>query len=383
MRLSGGRWRLGGVLVLVLLGGWPEAQAELALDLEAVPFDAEHWDLAEAEGALTQHAGRSSLHLEGGMAILQGVDLRNGVVEVDVALPDARSFVGVAWRRVSPGDYEHFYLRPHQSGNPDACQYTPVFNGLTGWQLYAGSEHAAPIVFDQEWTRVRIVFWEHRARIYVNGGEPKLVIHELKHDVRKGQIGLSVPASFASAWFSRFRFGHLDASPYEEREVVEPNALVEPGTVFEWSVSQTFAEDRLEGRSQLDSEDLQAQRWTKLEAESTGLLNLARLQGIHPGADTCFARISVTSEQAQSVPVAFGFSDRVKVYLNRRLLYAGDNTYASRDYRFLGTIGTFDQLALPLVPGANELVFAVSESFGGWGLMARFAEDAEVSLDTP
>ena len=28
-------------------------------------------------------------------------------------------------------------------------------------------------------------------------------------------------------------------------------------------------------------------------------------------------------------------------------------------------------LDLSLEPGANELVFAVSESFGGWGVMAR------------
>lgn len=33
----------------------------------------------------------------------------------------------------------------------------------------------------------------------------------------------------------------------------------------------------------------------------------------------------------------FGCSDRAKVYLNGRLLYAGDNGYASRDYRHLGT----------------------------------------------
>ena len=46
----------------------------------------------------------------------------------------------------------------------------------------------------------------------------------------------------------------------------------------------------------------------------------------------------------------------------------------TRDYRFLGSIGYWDRLYLPLVPGENELVLAVSENFGGWGLQARLAE---------
>ena len=29
-------------------------------------------------------------------------------------------------------------MRPHKSGKPDALQYTPVFNGLSAWQLYYG-----------------------------------------------------------------------------------------------------------------------------------------------------------------------------------------------------------------------------------------------------
>ena len=70
----------------------------------------------------------------------------------------------------------------------------------------------------------------------------------------------------------------------------------------------------------------------------------------------------------------FGFSDRAVVYLNRRALYRGDDTYRSRDYRFLGSIGWWDTLYLPLVEGDNELVVAVSETFGGWGVQARFPE---------
>ena len=74
------------------------------------------------------------------------------------------------------------------------------------------------------------------------------------------------------------------------------------------------------------------------------------------------------------MPLRFGYSDRVRVFLNGSLLYAGDNGYRSRDFRYLGTIGLFDSVPLALRPGDNELVMAVSESFGGWGVLAKVGE---------
>jgi hypothetical protein len=74
---------------------------------------------------------------------------------------------------------------------------------------------------------------------------------------------------------------------------------------------------------------------------------------------------------AETRVLTLGFSDRAVVYLNGRPLYRGDDTYRSRDYRFLGSIGWYDAVYLPLEAGENELVVAVSEDLGGWGLQAR------------
>ena len=57
-----------------------------------------------------------------------------------------------------------------------------------------------------------------------------------------------------------------------------------------------------------------------------------------------------------------------------RALFRGDDAYRSRDYRFLGSIGWYDTLYVPLEAGDNELVVAVSEDFGGWGVQARFPD---------
>ena len=86
----------------------------------------------------------------------------------------------------------------------------------------------------------------------------------------------------------------------------------------------------------------------------------------------------------------FGFSDRVRVYLNGALLYAGDDTQNSRDYRFLGTVGLYDTLQLPLRRGTNDIVFAVSEGAGGnapggggWAVMAAFPEPTGLTFTPP
>ena len=79
--------------------------------------------------------------------------------------------------------------------------------------------------------------------------------------------------------------------------------------------------------------------------------------------------------------MGFGFSDRVKVYLNNNLLFSADDTYSSRDYRFLGTMGYYDSLYLPLVKGENVVFLAVSERFGGWGVQAKFQDMSGIRIN--
>lgn len=120
--------------------------------------------------------------------------------------------------------------------------------------------------------------------------------------------------------------------------------------------------------------------WTRLAAEPSGLVDLSRANGLRDGRNTVFARTSIRSPRAQTVALELGFSDRALVYLNARVLYRGDDAYRSRDYRFLGSIGYYDTLYLPLEEGENELVVAVSEDFGGWGVRARFPAAADVAF---
>src|SRR5690242_10659140 len=94
-------------------------------------------------GNATEHLGRPSYRFDNdwpAAVALVEVELLDGPVQVDIALTGERSFPGVGFRTRGT-NYESFFVRPHQTGNPDSVQYTPVFNGVSGWQLYHGSGH--------------------------------------------------------------------------------------------------------------------------------------------------------------------------------------------------------------------------------------------------
>ncbi len=355
------------LLLLILIPAFGHAETGAR---QTVPFDSDRWTIDAREHRLVEHLGRPSLYMKGGVTWIADAELTDGVIEFDVAFSGARGFMGGVWRLKDRGNYEELYVRPHQSGKPDANQYTPVFNGLSAWQLYHGDGHGVAVEYPTNaWIHVKIVFAGRRGEVFIDSEEPVLAIHEMKHGVGPGKVGLSA-SNFAPAHFSRFSFQAQEGP--ELASPPPPAAVAAPGTVRSWSVSNGFAEARLEGKTQLGDGEKAGLTWKTLAAERSGITNLARITKLSPETDTVFARVVIDAEREEVRKVRFGYSDRVKVYLGDRLIYAGNNGYRSRDFRYLGTIGLFDELYLPLRPGSNELWFAVSESFGGWGILAAF-----------
>jgi len=350
---------------------------------EIIPFNSELWEIKAKESKIEEYLGKKSLFLgPGGMAVINDSEFTDGIIEYDVALPQARGFMGAMWRLQDESNYEEFYMRAHQSGNPDANQYTPVFHGLPGWQLYYGEGYGAPVKYAfNEWLHVKIVVFGPNAEVYINDMENPVLFAELKREMTTGKVGLRVaggPPGLAGGHFADFSYTSSDNPPLKGQPK-EPEKVAS-GTILSWSVSNTFDEKSLAGKFRLTENDKQDLAWTTLATERTGLANLARVQGPRKGKNTVFARVIVVSEKEQVKPLQFGFSDRVNVFFNDRLLYSGNNTYRTRDYRYLGTIGFFNAVYLPLNTGENELWMAVSESFGGWGIQAKFPDMEGISI---
>lgn len=353
--------------------------------LREVPLDSPAWGWKPGDVSTVDHLGRSAIAFGESADLIASpadIELTDGVVEIDMAVTGERAFHGVVWRIRDEADrnYESFYVRPHQVGNDDSVQYNPVFNDVASWQLYHEPGFWAAVRFPiGEWFTVRVVFAGSRAEVFVGDlGAPALEIAELKMPVVAGRIGMLIggPGLFVA------RFAYADAAPAFVGTNPLPPRLAGPlsGIVPVWLVSDAFVEPA-RSPTELGPRALDRHHWTRLHAEPTGLANLAVLQGIVDDRNTVWARTTIHAERAGVRAMALGFSDRATVYLNGVALYRGNDTYRSRDYRFLGSIGWYDTVYLPLVTGANDLTIAVSESLGGWGLQGRFDNLDGIDLD--
>jgi len=338
-----------------------------------VPFTDERWQIDALDYEIADYLGQQALKIRGGAAMLPDMNVKNSLVEFDIAVSPERGFAGLIFRLQDDANYEHFYIRPHQSGNPDANQYTPVFNDVSAWQLYHGAGYGEPVTYRyNEWMHVKIVFAGTRAKVYIDSDEPVLHIEDLKRGEFGGALGLH-SAHFSAVHFANFKFTALAdayAFPATQQEAVD----VDEGLVTSWQVSDVFDSASLHGVAELGAEHKASRTWTELSAERTGITNLARVNGLGENSNTVFARVVVTADQAGVKELVLGYSDAAAVFVNDTLIYRGNNGYLTRDYRYLGTIGLFDSVVLPLQAGENEIWVAVSEAFGGWGIMATISD---------
>ena len=331
-----------------------------------VSFDSDQWTYTNpGEVVKETYKMQKSVMIKKGKAFIKDVEFANGIIEFDVCMQEGRNFGGVIFRVQDEQNYEVIYMRSHQSGNPDANQYTPVFKGQSGWQLYYGNGHGAPVKYDfDEWMHVKVVVKGNKGEVYFRNEEkPSLLIHELKRKVQTGYLGLT----------GSFRYANFSYQVIENPELLGEFETINPPAkevIQNWKVSQPFSKSELS--EQLDNAKLKAMEWQETEVESKGLLNIARYNEKFKEANTAFVKVTIISDTDQAKKVTFGYSDMARVYCNGKILYSGNRRYRSQDYRYLGTIGYFDSVYLPLKKGENELVISITENFGGWGVQAQF-----------
>jgi hypothetical protein len=334
---------------------------------ESIPFTPEKWDLF---GGKTEQVGERQAYA--GVALLKGVQLQNGTIEWDIWVTGGRSYAGVVFHQQPSRDYEEFYVRPHKANglNADAFQYTPVFHGVSSWQLFHGEGYSsAAVVPVNKWVHFRLEILGNRAKVSMEG-EPvtTLSINRLELGDITGRIGVKGPVD-GSAWFSNFSYStavpELPPPPMDE-----PPA---PGIIQDWEITQPIVNSQIDPYEYYDSQaDL---KWKPVKAGSNGLVALDRevfRNPVQPG--WLFARTTFQSEEARNHLFQLGYSDYVTVFINGAPVFNSTNAFQSRDPGFQGLIGFFDGLMLPLKKGENEITLLVGEQFGGWGFMMRDGE---------
>jgi len=353
----------------------------------SVPTDSPRWDL-EGQARPAEYQGRKSLFLDGGAAVLKDFEMRDGVVDVDVATPASRGFFGIQFRIVDDGaNGEWVYLRQHKSGLPDALQYTPVLNTGLNWQIYNGTGFTGAVDIPKDvWFHLRLEVTGAQAKLYVKDMEkPVLVMNDLKSGVRKGRVALA--ALTGATYFSNFEIRTTPDAAWERHPPPMP-----PGTLIKWRLSPSYdALDRNLERP-LSPTESDAMHWQEVEAEPPGFVVINRYRDSphprvsfandfskrlepQPGMKVVYARTRIDADRDRVTKLYIGYSDDVSVFLNGQILYRGRSAQNFRDPGFLGIVNPEnDAVYLPLKKGSNELVLAVSELGGGWGFICRLLE---------
>ncbi len=331
----------------------------------SIDFGSERWSLVDAE--IANRFGRECLS---GTAFLNDLQFQDGVIEVDIAVDGTRSYPGIIFRRQTEGNYERLYVRPHRAGlYPDAIQYTPVFNHVEGWQLYNGTGYTAAAELPPgEWIRMRLEVKGRQARFYLGTrASPAMVITDLKHGMSSGTVGVLGPKN-ETACFSNFSYEPTGDLTFG----APPTPETPSGTITDWEISRAFPAERVDRDSYPGFYTIFFAGWQEVASEATGLVDIARYTARSgPAPDLVMARTVVKSSEAQSLRLSFGYSDEIDLFFNGRKVFAGNSSYRSRDPSFLGVVGLYDAINLGLERGLNEILLMVTESFGGWGFMAR------------
>ena len=359
------------------------ALAQTASD-RPLPFD-KAWELGDGT-TIAKEDGRDVLQTRTGFAHRRDVKFLDGTIDFEVQVTRGRSFVYVNFRAQAEGEHEEFYLRPHKSSLPDALQYAPAWQGRSAWQLYHGPGGTAAIAFQPGvWTRGRIVLQgEHAALFLGDLSKPALLVPKLGREPRAGfiSLGSSVPAgtpgSGPAAKFANvvlkpdvvgFDFGAAIAA---QKAATAPAAVANTQVIASWDVSMPFVPKPDDGAA-LPGPKVTGE-FKRLATEESGLLQFYRHLPVAAETRTAaaVARVRLKAASAGTCTLDLGFSDIATVFVNGRPQARLDASYSFDRPRREGLIG-FDQarLFLPLQAGDNELSILLTDSFGGWGLMAR------------
>ncbi len=358
----------------------------------SVPPDSPRWEL-EGQAKVAEYQGRKSLYLNGGAAVLKDFEMRDGVIDFDMAMPDAatsnrRGFAGLLFRLDKDGaNGEELYLRQHKSGLPDAMQYTPVLNTGRNWQLFNGPGFTGAVDIPKDtWFHVRLEVTGAQARLYVKDmDKPALVMNDLKSGMQKGQVALFVLTG--ATYYSNFEIRTMPDAAWERHLPAMP-----PNTLTKWSLSPAY--DGLKRNLELPLSPAESSgiQWQEVEAEPPGFVVIYRyreaphpivtFQGDfskrlepQPGMKVIYARTNIQSDRDQVKKLYIGYSDDVSVFLNGKILYRGRSAQGFRDPGFLGIVNPEnDAVYLPLKKGSNELMLVVSELGGGWGFICQLVD---------
>jgi hypothetical protein len=362
------------MITLSLLATLASTQPTLAQDAR-VPMDTGWTHLRDSR--VENFRGQSVIRITAGMAIKRDVSLQDGTIEFDLMVTREPSFVSVAYRMASDEDFEMTYFRPHKSALTDAVQYTPVWRGEANWQLYHGPGSTARLTFKPgEWMHVRLVLEGRRGALFVGTDTAPVLLMSLARDAKPGYFGFAVDPGRDTTGLreplARFANLVIRKGAVQYRFPPEARPSVREGLVTRWQLSPPFEGKPGPMEAIPDSALTGRTSWPEFSTEPNGVLVVGRYLPKPRGPSGVIARLVVRAPTEGFQRLHLGFSDCVTVFVNGHPVFAGDARFSNDNPRQEGVIGEHQALVwLPLKTGENEILLALTEIFGGRGLIGR------------
>ena len=280
---------------------------------ENLPMHADVWDVSDTGAAVFERiANRDALCIQGGAALVNGKETRDGVLSVDVLNTGTPHFGYLVFRALDGENSEEVYLRMHKSRQLDALQYNPHMNDEPNWQLF-GAAQAAADFGSADWVSLHVAFAGDKAKATVISevGETVLEVDDLAFDKSGTRVGLR---ALQRACFSNFQFS--DLAP-DLSEIADPDYADDPNAITAWKLSPQSRFEAFADRVQISD------NWTAAHTEPNGTLLISRyVPKASAGAfrlnemDVVYAGAVIHADEARTIELKFDVSDIGRVYLN-------------------------------------------------------------------
>src|SRR5690606_3046334 len=252
----------------------------------------------------------------------------------------------------------------------DAIQYAPAFNGEVCWQLYFGEGYTSSFnTYAGKWVHLKLEVKGPTSQLFIDDMQkPVLITERLETGNTHGSI--QITSGHPTMYLSNFKVEHANEP---EIHIGQNLTMDSSHYINEWQISKNLPERNFNDENYPRFYDIFNAGWETADSDGRALLNISKYRQIVKDSNCVYAKAIISSEKGKRIKLAFGYSDAVKIYLNKKLIYSGNYAYQSRGNSFTGVIGLNDTLYLDLKKGLNELFIKSSETFGGWGL--RFEAD--------
>jgi len=305
-----------------------------------------------------------------GIAYLDGLDFQNGTIECDLYSPSDRAYLGIVFRITSLNNFEYIYFQPHTSGKWDAVQYDPIFNRSATWQLYNGIAYqAVAYIPTREWFHVKIHVVGDSATVYLDNNPIQVMSVKLKHDYSSGNIGV---CSYHPAYFANLKVTNLDTVLSFKPE---PATASKKTYISNWLISEPYDNYNFKIEKPFLNESI-VSKWQNINTEENYLMNLNRYFNLSETKNTVLAKVIIISKKTQKKKLYFGYSDKIRIYLNTENIFTGDNSFhESEKYEDRGyVLDKHQMIELQLEKGENELILEISEKSFGWGFISQLED---------